>query len=104
MTLLSRICPIHPAYRSLAIPIRMFESKSRNRNLFGPLSRVLAIKEFYKVLAIGILNITLAATDHGGQAKAPQIQAEAILRMRSGSGLPEAPHPFLPGGISGLNF
>jgi len=31
-------------------------------------------------------------------------QAEAILRMRSRSSLPEAPHPFLPGGISGRNF
>ncbi len=31
-------------------------------------------------------------------------QAEAILRMRFRSSLPEAPHPFLPGGISGLNF
>ena len=31
-------------------------------------------------------------------------QADAILRMRFRSSLPEAPHPFLPGGISGLNF
>ena len=46
----------------------------------------------------------VTATDHDGQANAPQGQAEAILRMRSRSSLPEAPHPFLPGGISGLNF
>jgi hypothetical protein len=41
-------CPIHPAYRSLAIPIRMFASRSRNRRLFGLLPGVLAIKGFYK--------------------------------------------------------
>jgi hypothetical protein len=31
-------------------------------------------------------------------------QAKAILRMRFGSSLPDAPHLFFPGGISGLNF
>jgi len=31
-------------------------------------------------------------------------QAEAILRMRSRSSFPEAPYPFLPGGISSLDF
>jgi len=30
--------------------------------------------------------------------------AEAILRIRSRSSLPEAPYPFLPVIISGLNF
>src|SRR4030042_3834078 len=40
----TRLSPIHPAYRSLAVPMRMFGSRSRNRKLFGLLSMVLAIK------------------------------------------------------------
>jgi hypothetical protein len=42
-------CPIHPAYRSLAVPMRIFGRSSRNRKLFDMLSIVLAIKEFLKV-------------------------------------------------------
>jgi len=42
-------CLIHPAYRSLAIPIRMLEWGSLKMKLFDRLSVVLAIKEFYKV-------------------------------------------------------
>jgi hypothetical protein len=53
-------CPIHAAYRSLAVPIRMFELRSRNRKLFDRLSGVLAIKGFYKFQAIGIINATFA--------------------------------------------
>jgi hypothetical protein len=56
------ILPDPPAYRSLAIPTRMFELRSRNRKLFDRLSGVLAIKGFYKFQAIGIINATWATT------------------------------------------
>ncbi len=58
----TRLSPIHPAYRSLAAPIRMFGWISRIRKLFDPASWFLAIKGFYKVEAIGVANATYATT------------------------------------------
>jgi len=39
------LCPTRPAYRSLAVPIKMFVWSSRNRKLSGP--GILAITGFY---------------------------------------------------------
>jgi len=36
-------CPIHPAYRSLAVPIKVLEWRPRKRKLFSPPSRKFAM-------------------------------------------------------------
>jgi len=59
------ILSIYPAYPSLAIPIRMFESRSRNRKFFGLLSEALAVREFFQVQSFGIVNTTFATTSDG---------------------------------------
>jgi hypothetical protein len=50
------------AYRPLAMPIRTLEWSLRNWKFFGLLSMVFAIKGFYKVYEIGIIDATFAAT------------------------------------------
>jgi ribonuclease BN (tRNA processing enzyme) len=39
----TQLSAIHPTYRSLAVPIKMFCGSSRNKKLFEPLSEDLAM-------------------------------------------------------------